>query len=268
MRFDKLTGILLGLAIVLITAATLHFFVGREGVEKLQEASGSYVEGEKAKTLAERENAFNRALTFYSELASEYQPDFGTGKLFFNLGNTYFQLNQYPMAIYNFEKAFSLLPREEKVKWNLRIAKEKLGIAEETKQSNFDRIFLFHHKLSLPERLQVFFILSLIVLFLSSCYLWFRHHSLRTSLMISLIFWTAILCSLGYTRYLTPLEGIIVKATELYRDAGHQYATVTDNPVLAGSKVEVLDVMPNGKWLKITAEGQMGYVPQEAIRLI
>lgn len=267
MARDHLKGILIGLAIV-FTAAIFLYYLQSGSTQQLQEAAQSYEAGEKATTFAERESGFNHALALYNELEKDYQPEFGTGKLYYNLANTYFQMGQYPLAIYNYEKALLLMPREEKVAQNLSVAKAKLGITEEKKESNFDRIFYFHYRFSLPERLQLFFLVSLLVLLISSFYLWYRQHSLKTGLMVSLIFWVIMLCSLGYTRYISPLEGIIVRSTDMYRDAGSQYAKVMDHPILAGSKVEVIDVMPNGKWLKVITEGQMGYVPQESIRLI
>lgn len=267
MAINKLKGIFIGLAIVLAAAIFLHYLPGGS-TQQIQEAAQSYEAGEKATTLAERESGFNQALTLYNELEKDYHPEFGTGKLYYNLANTYFQLGLYPLAIYNYEKALRLMPREEKVIQNLSIAKEKLGITEEKKDSNFDRIFYFHIRFSLPERLQLFFLVSLLVLLISSFYLWYRQHSLKTGLMVSLIFWVIILGSLGYTRYISPLEGVIVLSTDMYRDAGKQYAKVMDHPILAGSKVEIIDVMPNGEWLKVITDGQMGYVPQESIRLI
>ena len=78
-----------------------------------------------------------------------------------------------------------------------------------------------------------------------------------------------VILSLGYTRYLSPLEGVLIQASDLYRDAGTQYAKVGKEPLPAGSTVEMLGSHPNGKWFKVLATtGAIGYVPQNAIRVV
>ena len=264
-RFNPL--FLLIAALVIGAGLLLLFWKGNN--PKLTEADSSYKAGEQATTIAEREKAFNQALTLYHQLEEKHQPEFGSGKLYFNLANTYFQLGQYPLALLYYHKASALMPREERVTFNLKMAKEKLGLVDETKPSAFERIFFFHTKLSLPERLEIFFWLSLIVLACCSYLIWNKKKWVKNALIVSFSLWVLMLLSLCYTRYISPLEGLIVNPTALYRDAGFQYEKVTENPVMPGSKVEILDVLPNRKWLKITTnDGQMGYVPQESIRRI
>ena len=85
------------------------------------------------------------------------------------------------------------------------------------------------------------------------------------SLLISLM----LLLSVGYTRYLSPLEGVVVRSVELRRDAGNQYAAVQIDPVPAGAVVEIVAFSPDGRWYKVLApKGDLGYAPQEAIRLV
>ncbi|MFQ5729799.1 MAG: hypothetical protein ACE5GN_05520 [Waddliaceae bacterium] len=243
--------------------------VTQETRNQLQQAQTEYVKGETAATLGERQDSFNRALAFYTDFESKYQPAFGNGKLYYNIANSYFQVGEYPWAILYYYRAHALMPRSKKVTDNLKVALTKLGIAAEEETSVFHKFFFFHQYLSLPERLQTFFVLALLGILSGSFYLWKRQPWLKNSVILTAILSGVVLCSLGYSHYIASTEGIIVRSTALYRDAGLQYAKVIEKPILSGIKVEILDTAGNGKWLKIfTPEGNLGYVPCESLRII
>jgi tetratricopeptide (TPR) repeat protein len=236
---------------------------------QLQKAYAEYVKGETAAALGERQDAFNRALALYTSFESEYQPAFGNGKLYFNIANSYYQVSEYPWAILYYYRAHALMPRSKKVADNLEIALKKLRISPKEKKSVFNKIFFFHTDLSLPERLRAFFILSLFGILFSSLYIWKNKQWLKRGAILAAILSGVVLCSLGYSHYIAATEGVMVKSSALYRDAGPQYAKVVEEPILSGVKVEILDTAEGGKWLKIfTPEGILGYVPQESIRII
>jgi tetratricopeptide (TPR) repeat protein len=240
----------------------------------VKSADESYQKGEKASTIAERKESFNRALTLYKKLEESNQPQFGNGKLYYNLGNTYFQLEEYPWAILYYNKALSLMPRTDKIEGNLALAKQKLGIPQAAQKTLLDKIFFFHTKLALPERLQLFFLFGLFTFITASLYIWQRQRWLKQFGLLSGFFSLLFLFSLAYTHYFSPISAVIVKASKLYRDAGKQYATLSDQLLPSGlippgSQVVVLNVYENGKWLKIrTADGVIGFVPYEVIRII
>ena len=78
-----------------------------------------------------------------------------------------------------------------------------------------------------------------------------------------------MLLSLCYTRYLAPIQAVIIRGSTLSRDAGEQYAKVSNQPISSGSTVMVLDVVHDGQWLKILSpSGELGYVPYTVIRII
>lgn len=236
--------------------------------ETIQEAYASYQSGEKASTISQRKEAFNHALALYTQLA-ESNPTYGDGKLYYNIANTYFQLGEYPWAIFYYYRALSLRPTDEKVKHNLNVSLKKLNLSQASEPTAFQNLIFFHTYFSLPERLQLFFILGLIVLACASVYIWQRQKWLAYALLGLALCWLAILLSVGYTRYFSPIEGVVVNSTALYKDAGEQYAKASDQPILGGVKVRVLDILPEGKWLKIyTPSGEVGYVPFTVIRVI
>lgn len=259
----------IGFLALLLGLFFLFFVLIKKEDGRLNEAADSYIRGENSKTVAERKEAFNQALNIYLQLDNDYRPLFGDGKLYFNIANTYFQLEKYAYAILYGEKAKALSPRDERVERNLAIARKKLDLTQPEEHSFLEKVFFYHFYWSLPERLQAFFLAGMLCLLFASCYIW----KLKSGYKKGAIFFFAVmlflLADLTYTRFFSPLEGIVVQSAELRRDAGPQYAQVMKQPVPAGTKVEVLNTSADGLWLKIlTPEGNLGYVTQNSLRVI
>lgn len=247
---------------------TLYFLLSSlSTVDKdLSLAEANYKKAETATTLSMREDGFNQSLQIYKKLEKDYSPTLGNGKLYFNIANTYFQLGQYPLAIAYYLRAQNLMPGNEKVELNLKITQNKLGIQSIKKTSIFDKIFFFHN-FPMPLKLQTLFVLSTLTFLLGSCFFWYPFHGLKTITFIATVALLLLLLSLFYTYYLAPSVGVILKANELYQDAGTQYSKVLSTPLLPGTEVNVIDV--TGKWLKIkTADGVVGYIPYDSIQII
>lgn len=235
----------------------------------LKDAYQSYKSAEIAKTIAERKANFNKALGIYNDLETQFNPTFGNGKLYYNIANSFFQVEEYSWAVLHYYRSIALMPREGNPKRNLDVTLEKLGLAKSPELTTFEKIFFFHYLLSLPERLQVFFFIGLLFVLLTCLTIFWPKQILKRFCILVGIVLGVLLLSLGYTAYLAPIEAVLVKSTLLYRDAGEQYAKVSDQPVLSGNKVQVLDVLQQGKWLKIlTPAGELGFVPYTAIRVI
>ncbi len=235
----------------------------------LDEANAAYKAGETAHTLIERQEAFNHALNLFTDFEHLYNPQYGTGVLYYDIANTYYQLEEYPFAVLYYYKALQLMPRSYRVHNNLAITLDKLVIPMNKPASVFNDIFFVHTRFSFPERMQLFFALAMILIVLGSVYVWKPIRIIRASITVVSLCCALMLFSLLYSRYFEPIEGVIVHSSLLYRDAGLQYASVSDQPVLSGNKVKVVDVQHNGQWLKVvTTAGDIGYVPLTAIRVI
>ena len=238
--------------------------------DQLDQALTAYRQGEKGTTIASRKEGFNRALEIYSQLEKQYQPCMSSGKLYYNLANTYFQLGEYPMAIYYYYKSLTLQPRDENVKHNLEITLDKLHLSRPETPSEIQKIFFFHTYFSLPERLQLFSYFGLMLLATSLLMIAYMQSRRILKYVVSIIgiFSLLLATSLLFTRYMEPLQGVLIKATYVYRDKGKEYATTSTTPASAGIKVDILDVQAQGKWLKILSpDGTIGYVPEDAIRI-
>lgn len=235
------------------------------------QADASYIAGENATSVAERTEAFNKALTLYLELEEKNKDAlaFGNGSLYYNIGNTYFQLGEYPWAILYYYRALQLEPRDIKTLRNLQITQSKLTLTPPEPPSWISRFIGLQTYLSLPEKLQGVFHLGVALLMLASAYLWRPFRWLKHAMIIVMLPLLFLLGSIGYTQYFAPIEGVLVQPSVLYRDAGKQYAVVSNQPLLAGEKVFVVEERQNGAWLKIlTDDGTVGFLPYDPIRLI
>ncbi len=237
--------------------------------QKIAEAEANYSLGEKAASVFDRKKAFNISWQDYSQLEKTFHPEYGNGKIYYDLGNVNYQLGEYPWAVYYYNKALQLMPRDEETAANLATALKKLDIKPEEGYSAFEKVFFFHSLFSLPERLTFFFFTSLALILAISAYIWTKKHWLQ---FIIALLGAAILLlfgSLMYSRFMLPIEGVLIRAAVLHRDAGDQYAKVSEQPIKAGNKVQVLDIRQGGDWLKIMSpDGKIGYIKQEQIRLI
>lgn len=264
---SKVIGALVVIVIVLI--GLLFYFYNPSESQKLQKLDALYKEGEAAQNLFVRQKNFNQALETYLQLDTRYHPIDGNGKLYFDTANSFFQLQNYSWAIFYYYQAQALAPREGSIQRNLNVALQKAKVTSNPEPSLLTQILGWNTFLSQPEKFQIFTILAFILFLLFSIRLW------KPTYKVTWMIWTVcsllIICtgSLLYSRYLAPIEAVLVKPAFLYRDAGTQYAKVDPTPTLGGTKVEVLNVLQDGQWLWIRIpNGSMGYVERNAIRII
>lgn len=238
------------------------------GDRRIHQGEEAYRKGESAATLSERKEAFNAALDLFLQLNNDYHPRFGSGKLDFAIANTFFQLEEYPLSILYYKRAENLLPRSDLVKRNLSKAQNKMGLKAPENHRFFDTLLLKSY-VSLPERLQFFSFFDLCLLFLLSAWIWTRKTWLLNMSLVFLFPFVLLLMNLGLTYYFSPVEAVLIHATELRRDAGIEFAKVGDLPIPGGTTVDIVSVSPNGKWLKIAApNGEFGYVSSETAKLV
>lgn len=233
--------------------------------DHLGRAYESYHVGETAQTIEGKEQAFNRALRLYTQLEGEP----GNGKLYYNIGNTYFQLEQYGWAILYYLRAQKLLPRDDRVNFHLTLARAEQGIKLEPPQVWKTRLLFWHYKLSQSERIQVFIAFGVLVFLVISWALWNPIPFLKKLAGVFTAAWLLVLASLLYFQYWAPVEAVIVTPFGLYHGPSEDYALVSDEPFIPGTEIRVQKIADDGTWLKVTApDGKVGYVPADIIRII
>lgn len=228
----------------------------------LQEAHDSYQQGEKAKTYEERKLAFNRALFLYGTLEQENDsphPDLDQA-----LANTYFQLGEYAWAILYYQRALKNNPDQGDLHSRLAQAQHKLGLSESPLTQNWLKPFLF-----LAKQFQLLFWIISISFLVLSLAIWFPFAWLRKLGALCACLLLFILSNALFIYYFTPLEGIIIKTTGFYRAPNWNEPQLSSQPLLAGSKIRIIQMTENKEWLKIeNPAGVIGYIPAANLRPI
>lgn len=95
----------------------LALIVSVAGMAQLKSVSYEYwfEEG----NAAYNEGNYDQAMTFYNQIV---EVGFESPALYYNMGNTYYKMKSYPMAILYYEKALKLDPGNEDIRTNLEIA--------------------------------------------------------------------------------------------------------------------------------------------------
>ncbi|MDE3058611.1 MAG: SH3 domain-containing protein [Bacteroidota bacterium] len=196
------------------------------------------------------------------------------GELYFNLGNAYYKLGNTAEAILNYERAQQLLPNDDDVQFNLRLA--NLQVVD--KIDAVPKFFLYRWFDSLLTVLPLFtlgwttytlFLLTLI--FLSVFLLSPSFRAKRLSLAAALAAGTLLVLSL------------VLFTTASYREANTSYAIVMSDvaniksaPDTKGSdlfvlhkgvKVQVLDEVNDWKKIRL-ADGKVGWIPENECEVI
>ncbi len=220
----------------------------KETGELFEKANALYEKGGRATTFEERKGLFNQALQLYHLATKERE----SSDLYRGLGDTYFQLGELPWALLFYERALKSNPASSLALSHLKKAQEALGLPLFLPASSF-----------LSFSLLSFFIVFVAV-FLVLYFLIFRKFS-KTGMILFAFFIFFLLVS----DFSTPIEGILVEPTGLYRTPDRQQPQLTSSPLMAGSKVNVLQIIQGGSWLKIRSqEGKIGYILAEPIRVI
>ncbi|CUI17884.1 putative membrane protein [Candidatus Protochlamydia naegleriophila] len=233
----------------------------------IQEASASYRAAEEASTFQERKNGFNRALTLYQYIES--QPGVASADLDQALANSYFQLGEYAWSILYNERALQLDPYNPTIIEHLVHAQKKLGLPPSSLSPSWVDTLLLRSALSLPARFQLFFYTALAAILLATVLIWIPSSYIKKLVYLTGLLTLALAINLMISFYFTPLYGIFISSTALYRAPSFQETQLTNLPFAVGSKVRIIQSEEQGFWLKVMDQnGLVGYVPASDIRLI
>lgn len=213
------------------------------------------------------ESRYDTALVIYEKILNE---GYVSVPLLYNIGNTYFKLRNYPMAILHYEKALKIDPTNEDTRHNLAIANalitdkiEPMPVFFLTKWWRSTGNLMSANgwtKTSLE-----FFGLFLVLVFL---YITARTKGVRkTTFFSSIIVLILLVCSSIFSyqkhKYLNERNEAIVMTPTITVKSSPSASGVDLFVLHEGSKVEIIDNAD--KWDKIKiADGSVGWMPSTA----
>ncbi|HEV8538843.1 MAG TPA: tetratricopeptide repeat protein [Bacteroidota bacterium] len=194
--------------------------------------------------------------------------------LYYNLGNAHFKLKDIPSAILNYERARRLAPHDDDVQYNLRLA--NLRVVD--KIEPVPQIFFIEWWSSIMSSLSsggwaVLAIVSLWCTAVCGAITLLMRSPGAQKISLGICVASLLLCVLGFTgtirqyRHEQNDQTAIVFSPSIPVKSSPD-AQSTDLFVLhEGVKVDLLDTV--GEWKKIRlADGKMGWIPAEGIRVI
>ncbi|MBN3034671.1 MAG: tetratricopeptide repeat protein [Bacteroidales bacterium] len=214
---------------------------------------------------------FNNAIDKYEQIL-----DMGisSAELYYNLGNSYFKLDDYPSAILYYEKALKIDPHDPDIEYNLNLARTRIVDKIEPLPELFLRTWWKSLvNLFLPDQYSLIVILTLYLFFvLLGIYLLSRSVRIRkaafylalTLLFVSLLsFWLA----LNKYRLMTQEPEAIVFTPTITVKSSPNDNSVDLFVIHEGLKVMVTDRI--GDWIEIRiASGSVGWIPADAVKNI
>lgn len=183
--------------------------------------------------------------------------------VFYNLANAYYELGEFPEAIYYFNKCLKINPQFKDARYNLTIAKSSAGI-DEINLPGFQLRDKIESLLSAwPSS---YFLLAYVLISISGIYIWKRIKSfnpLSLKLIFSLAFASLALAGLQEYYKNSTDELILMKSSALYLSPDN----ISEKKVelRAGEKLLLLDKIKN--WSKVkTATFEIGWVEENNYR--
>lgn len=244
--------------IAIIFVGTLFSEVKAQNPETLlQEANALY-----------NNNAYDSAAVVYESIINK---GYSSAELYYNLGNTYYKLRNYPLAILYYEKSLKLDPQNEDTKHNIEIAQmfitDKIEPIPEFFLKNWWNIISDNFTLNTWAIITiVIFFLLLLTVFL---YITAKSKAMRkVTFFVGITFIILTICSFTisiqkYNYYTSHNEGIIISPTITVKSSPSE--TSVDLFVLhEGSKVKILDQTDDWNKIKI-ANGSIGWLPSSTI---
>ena len=214
------------------------------------------------------ENAFDSALVLYKDIVEQ---GYSSASLFYNIGNTYYKLRNYPLAIYYYEKSLKLDPNNDDTKHNIEIAQLFLTDKIEAVPELF--IKTWWNNLSNTFTLNLWSIITLVLIgLLLTClffYITAKTRGLKKSMFfIGLFLLVFTICSFSisakkYNYISTNNEGIIIIPTITIKSSPSN-SSVDLFVLHEGSKVKILDNADGWEKIKI-ANGSIGWLPASSV---
>lgn len=193
------------------------------------------------------------------------------GKLYYNIANTYFRLDDLGRAILNYRRAEQFLSRDANLAQNLRYARSRRvdQIEQNQEAQVLETLLFWHYDLSQGTRSWIFGVFFVAFWLLASLRLFFPERVPRALLAacgaVALLFLGSLVWEM-----MAPGggDGVIVAEQVVARKGdGDTYEPSFNEPLHAGTEFALLE--DRGEWYQVElADGQRCWIPATAAGLV
>ncbi len=212
---------------------------------------------------------YKKALQAYQKIDSL---GFRSADLFFNLGNTYYKLNNIAPSIYYYEKALLENPNHTDAAQNLAFARRMtIDAFEVIPKTLFQKV---NERILYPISYNIWAWISVVLLMISSLFFLIYYYKSfseqkRLFFVLSLIGLMLSILTLSITykvkNHSTKDQPAIVFSDKIEVVAEPNLSAGINFELHEGTKVQILDSMPNWYEIKI-ADGKTGWIPQKEVK--
>lgn len=234
--------------------------------ELFREASAFFQEGNQAaaQDASKAQALYRKALLRYEQIVNE---GVHSGKLYYNIGNTYFLLGDLGRAILNYRRASALTPRDPNLAQSLAFAQSRTeDRIEPAEESKVLRLLLFwHYDFSAAGKAKAGIVLVSIFWLLLGL-----RHSRRLTLPrivlgVALVLGAALLTSSMLDAQVQP--GVITAQEATARKGdGLSYEPSFERPLHSGTEFVLKE--QRGEWVLVELpNGSRCWLPRESVEL-
>ena len=213
------------------------------------------------------ESRYDTAVVIYERILEE---GFVSAPLLYNIGNTYFKMRNFPMAILNYEKALKIDPTNDEIKQNLAITDALITDKIEPMPVFFMTKWWRNIGNQLSANGWAEATLMLFGLLLLLLFVYFTAHTkgvrkatFFSSILVIMLFVCSIIFAYQKYNYLNEHNEAIVMTPTITVKSSPSSSGVDLFVLHEGTKVEIMDNADNWDKIKI-ADGSVGWMPSSA----
>jgi len=194
------------------------------------------------------------------------------GRLYYNIGNTYFRMGDVGRAILNYRRAEALIPNDANLRQNLTYARKRRldRIDEKERTRVLKTLFFWHYDLASNTRLAVFAAAFGLFWVCAGVRLFVARALVNALLVLSGVLWLLFFASLvaeevGAAR---NVAGVIVADEAVARKGdGETYQPSFEEPLHAGTEFVLVEA--RRQWYHIElADGRRCWIPRTTAELV
>jgi len=213
---------------------------------------------------------YDKALLRFERLVAE--GNVNNGKLYYNIGNIYFLLNDIGRAILNYRRAEQYIPNDPNLIKNIAyvtgMRQDRLKLQDNEKI--LQTLFFFHYDLSFQTRLLLFGLAYISFWIFASIRIFSRRPFTAWGLGVTLLFTLLFASSLFIDRsgFMTNRDGVILAPEIIGRQGdAESYQPSFADPLHAGTEFTLLE--DRGAWWQIELpDGQRSWIPANGAELV
>lgn len=244
---------------------------GDEAQALFDEANGLFRRGNELSRTdpVAAKNAYRGAVIRFERIVAD--GGIHNGKLYYNIGNAYFRLDDLGRTILNYRRAEQFLSGDANLVQNLRYARSRRADQIEQKQETqvLEALLFWHYDLSAGTRTTIFAVFFVSFWALASLRLFFKDRVPRAALAACGALALLFLGSLAWEMTAGNRGGGVILAEQVTarKGDGDTYEPSFNEPLHAGTEFELLE--DRGDWYQVElADGQRCWIPAAAAGLV